>query len=182
MSQAHDSSSPFSMKYLIKALVKYDASDLHLKVGRPPMFRINGKLIPAKMPVMTQEIAQNMIFGLLSAKQMVQLEEKRQLDFSFSMKDYGRFRCNVYYQRDSISAAIRMIPLLVPRLDELGTPEVIKDLVARPRGLLLVTGSTGSGKSTTLAGMVQYINENSHLHVLTIEDPIEFMFKDQKAS
>jgi twitching motility protein PilT len=171
-----------SMKYLIKALVKYNASDLHLKVDRPPLFRINGKLIPAKMPELTQQTAESLILGLLSAKQMVQLQERRQIDFSFRMKDYGRFRCNVYYQRETVSAAIRMIPLLVPRLDELGVPAVLKELVARPRGLLLVTGATGSGKSTTMAGMVQYINETSHVHVLTIEDPIEYVYKDLKAS
>src|SRR6185312_10339573 len=108
---AETSTSPVSMKYLIKALVEYNASDLHLKVGRPPLFRINGKLIPAKMPEITEQVAQSLIFGLLSAKQMVQLEEKRQIDLTFQLKDYGRFRCNIYYQKDSISAAIRMIPL-----------------------------------------------------------------------
>ena len=98
------------------------------------------------------------------------------------MKDYGRFRCNIFYQRGTISAAIRMIPLLVPQIDELGVPSILKELVGRPRGLLLVTGATGSGKSTTMAGMIQYINETSHVHVLTLEDPIEFIYKDAKAS
>jgi twitching motility protein PilT len=179
---AASAAQPITMRYLIKALVKYNASDLHLKVDRSPMFRINGKLIPAKMPELTQQVAEELIFGLLTEKQKVQLEEKRQIDFSFKMKDYGRFRCNVYYQRDSVSAAIRMIPLVIPHLDELGVPQVLKELANRPRGLLLVTGATGSGKSTTMAGMLQYINENSHVHVLTIEDPIEFVYKDIKAS
>ena len=182
MSQEPDTQAPYGIKYLIKALVKYDASDLHLKVGRPPMFRINGRLISAKMPVLTQASAETMIFGLLNAKQRAQLDEIRHIDFSFSLKDYGRFRCNVYYQRDSISAAIRMIPLMVPNLDELGTPPVLKDLVTRSRGLLLVTGATGCGKSTTLAGMIQRINETSQLHILTIEDPIEFVYNDLKSS
>lgn len=171
-----------SMKYLVKALIKYNASDMHLKVGRPPLFRINGKLIPAKLPEITEQSAEVMIFGLLSAKQMVQLEENRHIDFSFKMKDYGRFRCNVFYQRDCISAAIRMIPLVVPNLDEIGVPSVLKELVTRPRGLLLVTGATGCGKSTTVAGLIQHINETSNVHILTIEDPIEFVYKDHKAS
>jgi len=172
----------YDMKYLIKALIKYNASDLHLKVGRPPLFRINGKLIPAKMVELTPAVAETLLLGLLSAKQVTQLQEKRQVDFSFRMKDYGRFRCNVYYQKDSISAAIRMIPLNIPNIGQLGIPPIVRELATRPRGLLLVTGSTGSGKSTTLAGMIQYINETSPLHILTIEDPIEFVYKDMKAS
>jgi twitching motility protein PilT len=176
------SADTYDMKYLIKALVKYNASDLHLKVGRPPLFRINGKLIPAKMPELNPQIAETLLLGLLSAKQIIQLEEKRQIDFSFRMKDYGRFRCNVYYQKDSISAAIRMIPLTVPNIDQLGIPSIVKELALRPRGLLLVTGATGSGKSTTLSAMIQHINETRNVHILTIEDPIEFVYKDLKAS
>jgi twitching motility protein PilT len=172
----------YDMKYLIKALIKYNASDLHLKVGRPPLYRINGKLIPAKMLELTTYTAENLLLGLLSAKQVTQLQEKRQVDFSFRLKDYGRFRCNVYYQKDSISAAIRMIPLNIPNIGQLGIPNVVRELATRPRGLLLVTGATGSGKSTTLAGMIQHINETSPLHILTIEDPIEFVYKDMKAS
>ena len=172
----------FTMKYLIKALVKYNASDLHLKVGRPPLFRINGKLIPAKMPELTEHLAQSLIFGLLSAKQMVQLDEQRQVDLSFSLKEYGRFRCNVYYQRQTLSAAIRMIPLVVPQLDELGVPAVLKELVSRPRGLFLITGATGAGKSTTMAALIQHINETSNVHILALEDPIEFVYKDLKAT
>lgn len=175
-------SDSFDMKYLIKALVKYNASDLHLKVGRPPLFRINGKLIPAKMPELNQQIAEMLLLGLLSAKQVLQLEANRQIDFSFRMKDYGRFRCNVYYQKETISAAIRMIPLTVPNIDHLGIPAVVKELALRARGLLLITGSTGSGKSTTLSAMIQHINETRNVHVLTIEDPIEFVYKDIKAS
>jgi twitching motility protein PilT len=172
----------YDMKYLIKALIKYNASDLHLKVGRPPLFRINGKLIPAKMVELTPAVAETLLLGLLSAKQVTQLQESRQIDFSFRMKDYGRFRCNVFYQKDSISAAIRMIPLNIPNLAQLGIPNIVRELATRPRGLLLVTGSTGSGKSTTLAGMIQHINETSPLHILTIEDPIEFVYNDMKAA
>jgi twitching motility protein PilT len=170
------------MKYLIRALIKYNASDMHLKVGRPPLYRINGKLVAAKMPELTQDQAEMIIFGVLSDKQRVDLDHKRQIDMSFRVKDFGRFRCNVYYQRGSISCAVRMIPLTVPNFDELGVPPVLKELVTRPRGLLLVTGSTGSGKSTTMASLIQYVNETNHVHILAIEDPIEFMYRDLKAS
>jgi twitching motility protein PilT len=177
-----NSNSQIDMKYLVKALVKYHASDLHLKVGRPPLFRINGKLISSKMADMKQSEAEAIILGVLSEKQMAELEIKRQIDFSFRVQDLGRFRCNVYYQRGTISAAIRMIPITVPNIDSLGVPSVLKDLCNRPRGLVLVTGPTGSGKSTTLASMIQYINEHRPVHVLAIEDPIEYVYRDQKAS
>jgi twitching motility protein PilT len=104
------------------------------------------------------------------------------VDLSFRIKDYGRFRCNVFFQRGSIGAAVRMIPLNVPNIDSLGVPQVLKELVLRPRGLILIVGSTGAGKSTTLASVIQYINETSHVHILSIEDPIEFVYRDQKAT
>lgn len=170
------------MKYLVKALVKYGASDLHVKVGRPPLFRINGQLIAAKMGEITQEQAHKILIPMLSARQQQELEEKKQIDFSFGSKNLGRFRCNVYYQQTGLAAAVRMIPLTIPRLETLNLPPVIKELCNRPRGLILVTGATGSGKSTTLAAMVNYINENHHVHILAIEDPIEFVHHDMKAS
>ncbi|MCM2322302.1 MAG: type IV pilus twitching motility protein PilT [Oligoflexia bacterium] len=170
------------MRYLVRALIKYNASDLHLKSGRPPLYRINGKLIPAKMEELTQDQLEQIIFGVLSGKQRVELEERRQVDLSFHMKDLGRFRCHVFYQRGGISAAIRIIPMVIPTFEELGVPDVLKELCQRPRGLLLVTGATGSGKSTTMAAMLQHINETSHVHILTIEDPIEYVYRDLKAS
>jgi twitching motility protein PilT len=180
---AGESASPrIDMKYLIHALIKYNASDLHIRVGRPPLYRINGKIVATKMPELTQEQAEQIVYGVLSDKQLVDLHEKRQVDLSFRIKDYGRFRCNVFFQRGSISAAVRMIPLNVPNIDELGVPSVLKELVLRPRGLILITGATGSGKSTTLASVIQYINETSHVHILSIEDPIEFVYRDIKAT
>lgn len=170
------------MKYLVRALVKYNASDLHIKVGRPPLYRINGKLIPTKMPAFTFEQAESVIFHVLSDRHKIILEEKRQVDFSFRVRELGRFRCNVYYQRGSIAAAIRMIPLTIPNFDSLNIPSVVKELIRRPRGLLLITGPTGSGKSTTMAAMIQYLNETSQSHILTLEDPIEFIFRDMKCS
>jgi len=174
-------SAVIDMKYLVKALVKYNASDLHLKIGRPPLYRINGKLLAMKLEDIGTEALERILFSILTPRQKILLEEKRQIDFSFRVKNLGRFRCNVFFQRGGISAAIRMIPLTVPKLDTLEIPEVVKELCQRPRGLILVTGPTGAGKSTTLAAMVQHINENQAVHILTIEDPIEFVFRDELA-
>lgn len=181
-SPASPSAPVVDMKYLIRALIKYQASDLHLKVGRPPLYRINGRLIPAKMEELDERRVQGILHGLMTEAQRRKLESERQVDFSFREGDLGRFRCNIFFQRGVLSAAIRMVPLTTPSLDDLGIPAVAKDLCQRHRGLLLVTGATGSGKSTTLAGMVQFINESSPLHVLTIEDPIEFLYRDLKAT
>jgi twitching motility protein PilT len=170
------------IRYLIRALLKYNASDLHLKAGRPPLYRINGKLVPAKMGDLTPEQVETILHGVIPQKLLGVLEQKRQVDLSFQIKDYGRFRCNVFFQRGSMSAAIRMIPMNPPALEDLKVPLVLKKLCQLPRGLLLITGATNSGKSTTLAGIIQYLNETSHLHILTIEDPIEFVYRDNKAS
>ncbi len=170
------------MRYLARALVKYNASDLHIKVGRPPLFRVNGKLVPAKMSDLTNEQVQGLVYGLLTKKQAQDLEERRHIDLSFSVTGLGRFRCNLFFQQGQLSGVVRMIPWTIPRLDDLGLPPVLQELCQRPRGLILVTGATGSGKSTTLAAMVQHINESRGVHVLCIEDPIEFLHRDIKAS
>jgi len=170
------------MKYLVRALLKYNASDLHLKAGRPPLYRINGNVIPLKLPDLAADQIESIIFGVLTQSQIEDLNKKRQINLSFVIKDLGRFRCNVYFQLGTVSAAIRTIPLVVPNLDMLGVPPVLKDFCQRPRGLVLITGASGTGKSTTLAAMIQHINENSHVHVLAIEDPIEFVYRDMKAS
>ena len=171
----------FDLQYLVKGLIKYNASDLHVAADRPPLYRINGKLVPAKMAPISEEILNALIKEVLSARQLEDLETKKQIDLSLYFPELGRFRCNVYYQRGGLCAAIRLIPTAVPQLDQIGVPAVLKELCQRKRGLLLVTGSTGNGKSTTLASMVQYINETSHVHILTIEDPIEFVYRDLKA-
>ncbi|MEK7400389.1 MAG: PilT/PilU family type 4a pilus ATPase, partial [Candidatus Poribacteria bacterium] len=176
------SSANVDMKYLIRALIKYSASDLHLKAERPPLYRINGKLVPLKIPAFTEVQVRAVVYSILSSKQIADFERYRQINMSFSLANMGRFRCNVFFQRGSVAAAIRMIPLAVPVLMELGVPQVIKELCQRPRGLILVTGATGSGKSTTLAAMINYINDSQQVHILTIEDPIEFIHRDVKAS
>lgn len=170
------------MRYLVRALIKYGASDLHLRANRPPLYRINGKLIPAKMDVLSAEQVQEIVNGVLSPRQSEELERKLQVDLSFGVGDMGRFRCNAFYQKGSICAAVRMIPFTVPKIDEIGMPTVLKDLALRPRGLILITGATGSGKSTTLSAIVQHINETRPVHILTIEDPIEFIYRDMKST
>lgn len=174
--------SKLDMRYLVRALLKYGASDLHIKPGRPPLYRINGKLIPAKMPHLTSRQVQSVVFGILNERQLLQLEEELQIDVSFKMPSLGRFRGSVFYQRGAVSAVIRMIPFNIPKLEDLQVPAVLKELCQRPRGLVLVTGPTGVGKSTTLAAMVQFINETRPAHVLTLEDPIEFVHRDIKGS
>jgi twitching motility protein PilT len=171
-----------SMAYLARALVKYSASDLHIKAGRPPLYRINGKLVPAKMGELRPDEVQTIIHGVLTDGQRRDLAARRQIDFSFRIPELGRFRCNAYYQRSTLSAAVRMIPLIVPQFNDLGLPPVLRELAERQRGLLLVTGATGSGKSTTMASLIQHLNETRALHILTVEDPIEFVHRDQKGT
>jgi len=181
-SDVSTSSQKIDMRYLVRALIKHGASDLHLKAGRPPLYRVNGKLIPAKMDEMGADLLDQIILGVLSSKQKSQLEHGRQVDLSFEFKDLGRFRCNVYYQRGALSAAIRTISANIPQLDDLGVPEILRELCLRPRGLFLVTGATGSGKSTTLAAMIRHMNENQNIHIVTLEDPIEYVHRDIKAT
>jgi len=166
---------------LLKTLIKYSASDLHLKAERPPIYRISGKLIPAKLAVLNAETVKTLIYGMMTKKQVAQFEENLSIDFSYGMRGVARFRVNAYFQRGSVCAAIRLVPLSVPKLDSLGLPQIIKDLCSQEQGLILVTGNTGAGKSTTLAGMINYMNETRRVHILTIEDPIEFIHHDIKS-
>ncbi len=176
------SASPLTMHYLVRAFVKYNASDLHIKVGRPPLFRVNGSLIAAKTEKLDKKQVEEILFGILTERQKEELLQNKQIDLSFAASGMGRFRANIYYQRSTLSAAIRIIPSVITSLDALGIPAVLKELCLRPHGLILVAGATGSGKSTTLSSMIQYINETSPVHVLTIEDPIEFLHHDLKAT
>ncbi|MBU6374798.1 MAG: PilT/PilU family type 4a pilus ATPase [Bdellovibrionales bacterium] len=176
------SADDFSIEYLVHALMSYGASDLHIKTGRPPCFRIDGKLIPAKSGPMTHESIERLVGSVLSPRHIQELEQNWQVDASFRLENVGRFRCNVYRQRNTLSAVIRMIPFQTLRLEDLGAPAVLKELGRRESGILLIAGPTGSGKSTTLASLVQYLNETQAIHIITIEDPIEFVFQDLRAS
>lgn len=167
--------------FLIRAFLKYNASDLHLRPERPPLYRINGRILPASMPPLSSSKLDQILIPFIPEYLRETLETKRQIDFSFEVEECGRFRCNVFYAMNQLSAAVRRIPFEIPNVDQLRVPQVLKELVAKPRGLLLVTGSTGSGKSTSMAALVQYINETQRSHIITIEDPIEFVFKDNKS-
>ncbi|MGE3260765.1 MAG: type IV pilus twitching motility protein PilT [Bacteriovoracia bacterium] len=164
---------------LLKGLVKHKASDLHVKAGRPPLYRINGKLLPAKLPPLSHEEVKRLAYSTMTQKQIKEFEEGLQIDFGYLVPGLSRFRANVFMQKGTLAFVIRVVPLEVPLLGSLGLPPVVGELALKPRGLLLLTGATGSGKSTTLAGVIEHINRNARVHVVTIEDPIEYIFEDK---
>lgn len=159
-----------------------EVSDLHLTVGVPPVLRIDGQLraIEGFKPLMPAD-TRSLAMELLDEKQMGVLEQNRELDLSFGRRGAGRYRLNVYWQRGSIGLAIRVIRSTIPTIDELGLPQITKQFAMSDKGLLLVTGPTGSGKSTTLAAMIQYINQNDSCHIITVEDPIEYLYRHERS-
>jgi twitching motility protein PilT len=158
-----------------------NASDLHLTVGMPPMLRLRGELKSVEgSPPLTKESLHDMIYEILADNQKARFEEHWDLDFSVDVQNLGRFRVNVFRQRRGEGAAFRVIPTKIAPLEALGLPPILKELAMRDRGLLLVTGPTGSGKSTTLAGMVDVINERRSAHIITLEDPIEYVHEHKK--
>ncbi len=157
------------------------ASDLHITVGVPPVVRINGELQWLNQAALTPALVEKLIKQILTTKQLELLEEKKQIDLSFSQSGYGRFRVNVYKQRGSLGAAFRTVMNRIPSLGELGLLPEIEDLSRKRRGLILVTGPTGSGKSTTLAYMINLINQERKSHIITLEDPIEYLYKHDKS-
>lgn len=166
---------------LLKMMVEKNASDLHLKAGSPPMLRIDGELEPAIPQVLPPNAIRKIIESMITEQQKAKLVAERELDFAYSVPGLARFRCNAYFQRNSWALAVRIIPSRPFSIDELGLPDIFKYLALRPRGLVLVTGPTGSGKSTTLAAMIDHINSNRKCHIITIEDPIEFLHRDKLA-
>jgi twitching motility protein PilT len=167
---------------LLKGMVEKNASDLHLAVGSPPTYRIHGVLVPAVPESLTTEAMQQLMgVVLIHEEQHRKFEEHKELDFSYSIPGVSRYRGNLLLQRGTIGAVFRAIPTRPMTLDELGFPPILKELCQKPRGLVLVTGPTGSGKSTTQAAMIDYINEQRAVHIVTIEDPIEFLHKNKKA-
>lgn len=167
--------------YLMDA-VDAGASDLHVTVGLPPMIRVRGQVQALDYPVMTSNLVRDQIYEVLSNEQRSRLENEWELDFAYSLPNIARFRVNIYFQRGAMGAAFRTIPSQVMSFDELGLPTAIKDISDKPRGLVLVTGPTGSGKSTTLASMIDRINETRHEHIMSVEDPIEFLHSHQCCS
>jgi twitching motility protein PilT len=165
--------------YLIDA-TNAGASDLHVTVGLPPMVRVDGEVRALDYEPLKPNIIRDLIYEILSDNQRQRLESDWELDFSYGVPRLARFRVNVYYQRGSLGAAFRMIPHEVKPLDELGLPSSVEDMTNKSRGLVLVTGPTGSGKSTTLASMIDKINETRHEHIMSVEDPIEFLHQHKQ--
>lgn len=165
---------------LLKHVVERKASDLHLSAGAPVMLRINGSMVPLDAAPINPEKTAALVMPLLTDEQKLLLEKERELDFSLHVPDAGRFRINVFNQRRGIGAVCRAIPDKIPTMSELSIPGVIKELIDLESGLVLVTGPTGSGKSTTLAAMIDYINTEKDGHIITIEDPIEFVHNSKK--
>jgi twitching motility protein PilT len=167
---------------LLRLMIDRGGSDLHIAVGSPPGIRQRGELLPVEnMPLLTPRDTQEMILNLLSEEQRKRFETELELDFAYSIPGLSRFRANVFQQRNSLGAVFRVIPIKIPTLEDLNLPKVCRFLAERPRGLVLVTGPTGSGKSTTLAAMIDHINTTRSLHIITLEDPIEFMHKNKKS-
>lgn len=170
----------YDLYTLIEEMGRLKASDLHITVGAPPMFRCDTKMNPAGNIILDTESCKELIYSVLSDEQARRFEKMCELDMSFGVKGVGRIRMNVFKQRGSVSAALRLIPTKMWTFEELNLPKVIYDIVNFPKGLILVTGATGSGKSTTLASMINYINQNRSGHIVTIEDPIEYIHNHKK--
>ena len=160
---------------ILSAAYEKKASDVHLVVGAAPVFRVDGKLIPQKQAVLTPEDTEVFARTILSQDLWETLEKKREIDFSYAITDIARFRVNAFYQRNALSLAFRIISKDIPSVESLGIPGIAKKLVQQPHGLFLVTGPTGSGKSTSLAALIDYVNETMNRHIITLEDPIEYL-------
>ena len=165
---------------LLAFSVKNNASDLHLSSGMPPMIRVHGDVRRINLPIMPHQDVHSMIYDIMSDSQRKTYEERLECDFSFEIPGLARFRVNVFNQDRGAAAVFRTIPSKVLTLEQLNCPKIFADLALRPRGLVLVTGPTGSGKSTTLAAMVNHVNENNSSHIITIEDPIEFLHESKR--
>src|SRR2546426_7336080 len=164
-----------SLSDLLKRLMEMSGSDLHITTNSPPQIRVHGHLVPLDLPQMTPADTKQLAYSVMTDAQKHRFEESLELDFSFGLKGLARFRANVFNQRGATSAVFRLIPFEIKSFNQLGLPSVVEKLCDKPRGLVLVTGPTGSGKSTTLAAMIDKINRERHEHIITIEDPIEFL-------
>lgn len=165
----------------LKIMVEKGASDLHLKAGCPPTVRVDGELLPVSMQVLSPDKIRNLIESILTDSQKAEFAAEKELDLAYSVPGLSRYRINVYLQRGTWASAFRVVPSRPFTIEELKLPPIVKELAMKPRGLILVTGPTGSGKSTTLAAMINHINENRRCHIVTVEDPIEFLHKDKNS-
>jgi twitching motility protein PilT len=164
-----------NLHQLLKAMIEKGASDMHITTGSPPLLRIDGSIIPLKLPPLSPVDSKALCYSILTEEQKVSFEKTNELDLSFGVKNLSRFRANIFMQRGAVSGAFRAIPFKILSFEELGLPPIARELAFKPRGLVLVTGPTGSGKSTTLASMIDKINTDTRQHILTIEDPIEYL-------
>ena len=171
----------FTLRELLEQMVKMGASDLHLTVGAPPVVRVDGKLQRLNFDFLTGEQTRKLSYSMLNEKQKLKFEQNSELDFSFGIEKMSRFRCNLFMQRGNVAVALRQIPYEIRSFEELGLPKVVTDFAKLPRGLVLVTGPTGSGKSTTLASIIDKINRERPVHIITVEDPIEYLHRHQTA-
>lgn len=172
----------FDYKSILQNMIQQGASDVHLKVGRPPTLRVDGHMMSLDMPALTQEDLRSLAEQIMAPKNIKEFSEQKESDFALAVPGIGRFRVNAYQQRGTIAYAMRTVPFQAKTIAELNLPEVCERIALLPRGLILVTGITGSGKSTALASMLHYINQNRHANIITIEDPIEFLHRDIKSS
>src|SRR5687767_13346122 len=175
---AETPAAPFDYKSILQQMVHKGASDLHLKVGRPPTLRVNGELVPLELPHTRPEQLRSLAEQTMTAKHMQEFTEQHEADFALGVLGIGRFRVNAYHQRGTIAFAFRIIAFQAQTIEELHLPAVCAEIAMRPRGLVLVTGITGSGKSTALAAMIHHINTHRRANIITIEDPIEFLHRD----
>lgn len=164
-----------SLPALLKTMVDQDASDLHITVGVPPEFRIQGKMVKVKVDPLNQADTKEICYSVLTDAQKSEFEKNLEIDFSFGIKDVSRFRGNLFFQRGGVAGVFRRIPLTIPDFDTLKLPQILKKVIRKPNGLILVTGPTGSGKSTSLAALLDFLNKEEYGHMITVEDPIEFV-------
>ena len=167
---------------MLRLLVQQDASDLHLRVGEPPVIRLHGSLTRLNMPVLSDRDMYDLIHPVMNSEREVRFEQTMELDMSYAVPGLSRFRVNIFRQQGHIGAVMRVIPFRIRTIDELGLPQITKEIAKLPRGLVLVTGPTGSGKSTSLAAMIDLINESKSSNIMTIEDPIEYVHQDKQCA
>lgn len=170
-----------TLKSLLIYTVEQKASDLHINVGLPPQIRVDGRLTPISKDVLTPQETQAICYECLSQEQVMRFETERSIDLSFGMEGLSRFRANIFWSLDQVSGAFRALPYVIPKPKDLGLPESMMKIIEKPRGLVLVTGQTGSGKSTTLASLIDRINEERSEHIVTMEDPIEYLYMQKKS-
>jgi len=164
-----------NLHQLLKAMIEKGASDMHITTGAPPLLRIDGQIVPLKLPPLGPVETKQLCYSILTEEQKIQFEKTSELDLSFGVKSLSRFRANVFMQRGAVGGAFRTIPFKILTFEDLGLPAMVAELAQKPSGLVLVTGPTGSGKSTTLAAMIDKINSEQRCHIITIEDPIEYL-------